>query len=142
METGGKQTDSFKRVDSFKVPVKESQHPVEMQGSIETVSTVWNTDELMFHAVPFQFLGHLDGLFKGYISILVAVKQHCRLIIVGNIPYGAERIERPRFLVRIVSDHFRRPQAVLPAVKVKATARITLSGGGSREWNGRLLTAR
>src|SRR5215831_10769874 len=93
VETRQKQTDFFKRVGSFKVLVQESQHLVEMQGSVETVSTIWNSDELMFYAVPFQFLGHLDGLFKRHVSILVAVEQHCWWVIVGNIPHWAERIE-------------------------------------------------
>ena len=65
----------------------------------------------MFYVMPLQFRGHLDGLFEGYVSVLVAVEQH-RWCVVA-IFRGAVRIESARFLIRIVSDYFLRPKPVV-----------------------------
>src|SRR5262249_13741561 len=116
---------------SFEVLIQKSQHPVEMLSSIETVAAIWNADKLIFYTLPFQFPGHLDGLFEGYVSIFVAVEQHRRRVIACDIPYGAERIERSRLLLRVVPDHFLRPKTVLAAIKIKPAPRITRSGGRS-----------
>lgn len=85
-------------------------------------------EELVFHTVPGQLTGHVDGAGVGNISIFGAVNHQNRRIVVRDLFHRAESIEPTRLLRRVDAGHSDRPTAGFSQVAIVAAPCFSFGG--------------